>query len=380
MNNKFSIGDPVPNFYCASSNNKEFHFDTAAGRYIVLCFYGSASVAKTKGVIDFVSGEARHLFDDNRVCFFGVSVDRKDKDEGRAKQIIPGIRFFWDYSHKVSQLYAAMHDNSLNNGGMIRYRPFTLILDPNLRVVANIPLDDTEKHNARLVEVLEKLPPVEEYSGVPVRAPILTIPNVLEPELCQELIRLYEKHGGQETGTMVEEGGYTVGKLDTKFKSRADCVVNDSKIVTSIKHRIFQRIAPEIKKAFQFDVTAVERYIVACYDSENKGFFRPHRDNTTKGTAHRKFACTINLNAGDYEGGELRFPEFGPQTYRAPTGGAIIFSCSLLHEATPVTSGKRYATLPFLYDQSGVELRCKNLEFLANSEDAVGKPTSLNIC
>ena len=66
---------------------------------------------------------------------------------------------------------------------------------------------------------------------------------------------------------------------------------------------------------------------------------------------------TINLNAGDYDGGDLRFPEYGPRTYRAPTGGAIVFSCSLLHEATPVTRGTRYAFLPFLYDDAAARLR-----------------------
>ena len=45
----------------------------------------------------------------------------------------------------------------------------------------------------------------------------------------------------------------------------------------------------------------MERYIVACY-APGAGHFRPHRDNTTLGTAHRKFAVTINLNAGDYDG------------------------------------------------------------------------------
>ena len=72
----------------------------------------------------------------------------------------------------------------------------------------------------------------------------------------------------------------------------------------------------------------------------------PHRDNTTRGTAHRRFAVTINLNDGPWEGGDLRFPEYGPQTYRAPTGGAVVFSCSLLHECTPVTRGERYCFLP----------------------------------
>jgi hypothetical protein len=49
---------------------------------------------------------------------------------------------------------------------------------------------------------------------------------------------------------------------------------------------------------------------------------------------------TINLNAEEYDGGDLRLPEFGRQAYRAPTGGAVVFSCSLLHEALPVTRAR----------------------------------------
>ena len=115
-----------------------------------------------------------------------------------------------------------------------------------------------------------------------------------------------------------------------------------------------------MRKAFQFDPTRIERYIVACYDGTDGGFFRAHRDNTTLATAHRRFAVTINLNAGDYEGGDLNFPEFGSRAYRALTGGAIVFSCSLLHEATPVTQGTRYAFLPFLYDDAAAKLREAN--------------------
>lgn len=38
-----------------------------------------------------------------------------------------------------------------------------------------------------------------------------------------------------------------------------------------------------------------------------------------------------------------------------------MFSCSLLHEAQPVTKGRRYAFLPFLYDHEGARLRERNL-------------------
>ena len=51
-----------------------------------------------------------------------------------------------------------------------------------------------------------------------------------------------------------------------------------------------------------------------------------------------------------------------------PAGGAVVFSCSLLHEATPVTRGKRYVFLPFLYDDAAARIRQENLQFVANNE------------
>jgi predicted 2-oxoglutarate/Fe(II)-dependent dioxygenase YbiX len=70
---------------------------------------------------------------------------------------------------------------------------------------------------------------------------------------------------------------------------------------------------------------------------------------------------SLNLNA-EFEGGNLRFPEFGRRTFKPPVGGAIVFSCSLLHEATAITNGKRYAFLPFLYDEEAAKIRQQNLK------------------
>jgi predicted 2-oxoglutarate/Fe(II)-dependent dioxygenase YbiX len=132
--------------------------------------------------------------------------------------------------------------------------------------------------------------------------------------------------------------------------------------------RIHRRVAPELKRAFQFNATRIERHIVACYNGAENAHFRPHRDNTTLGTAHRRFAVSLVLNTGEFEGGQVRFPEFGPQTYSPPVGGAVVFSCSLLHEATQVTRGKRYCYLPFLYDDAAALVREENRASLANAQ------------
>jgi predicted 2-oxoglutarate/Fe(II)-dependent dioxygenase YbiX len=216
-------------------------------------------------------------------------------------------------------------------------------------------------------------------------APVLIVPGVLPPAACRQLIALYDDQGGAESGFMREVDGITKEVVDYGHKRRADHLIADKDLILYLQARIFHVLRPMVRRAFQFDATRIERFNVACYDSEVGGYFRPHRDNTTKGTAHRKFAVTINLDTSSYEGGDLSFPEFGPQTYRAPTGGAVVFSCSLLHEAKPVTKGRRYAFLPFLYDDAGALLREANLAHVApelqnyrsglTSEDSAARDT-----
>ena len=165
---------------------------------------------------------------------------------------------------------------------------------------------------------------------------------------------------------MHDEGGRTVVVQNRLQKQRRDHELNDLDLLRDLRQRIEWRLVPEILKAMQFRATRIERYIVACYD-ESGGFFRAHRDNLNRGTAHRQFAVTINLNADDYEGGDLAFPEFGALTYRPATGDALVFSCSLLHEALPVTRGRRYAFLPFLYDEAAARVRQANQQYVGSA-------------
>lgn len=364
----FFVGDPVPWFDCPSSNNPFFHFETIAGRFVVLSFIESTTVPSSKALIDEVTGPLRHYMDDFKACFFSVSIDSEDESRGRLENMTPGIRHFWDFDRRVSHMFGALGDSDAPDDQ--GYRHFTLVLDPFSRVIANYRHQEDGSHITSLARLITKLPSLDRHAGVPLNAPVMILPRVFEPSFCKELIAHYEAQGGRESGFMREKDGQTVAMLDNGFKRRKDFVFDMEPefepLRSQIRARLKRRLIPEIKKAFQFDVTRIERYIVACYEGEQLGFFRAHRDNTTKATAHRRFACTINLNADEYEGGDLRFPEFGTHTYRAPTGGAVVFSCSLLHEATPVTSGKRYAFLPFFYDTAADMVRKENRQFLSD--------------
>ena len=359
-------GDPAPRFHAATTGNPRYLFDTVAGRYVVLCFFVSGSTPGGMAALQAVAAN-RQKFDDERFCFFGVTVDPTDRDTGRAEQSLPGVRYFWDFDGSVCKAYGAVPREAA--GGPVDVRQFWLVLDPTLRVLEIIPFKAGGTDGAELFAYLDALPPPHLHSGKPLQAPVLLLPNVFEPAFCRSLIALHEGDGGRDTGFMSEVAGKTVELIDPARKRRRDCIVEDQEIILAVQRRIKRRIVPEIARLYFFDATRIERYLVGCYTAEDGGHFAAHRDNTTKGTAHRRFAVSINLN-DDFDGGEVSFPEYGPQGFKPPPGGAVVFSCSLMHAVSTVSRGRRYAFLPFLYDDAAARVREANNKFLDPSVGA----------
>jgi predicted 2-oxoglutarate/Fe(II)-dependent dioxygenase YbiX/peroxiredoxin len=369
-----TVGDPAPWFRQRSFANPRYAFDTAAGRYLVLCFYGTAADEQSRAAIAEVM-RARSLFDDRHSAFFGVSADPQDEKDRRVADAYPGYRFIWDFNGAVSRLYGAAPHDWDGSRGNVALRRMWVVLDPMLRVMKVEHFTADSSGAADIVRYVSSLPPPERFAGIEISAPVLVLPSIFEPDLCRQLLSLYETNGGVESGFMREVAGKTVAVHDHSHKRRRDYTIDDQSLVKLLQARFMRRVVPEIAKAHQFNVTRMERYIIACYAAEDEAHFRPHRDNTTKGTAHRRFAVSINLN-DDFDGGELSFPEFGPRTYKAPAGTAVVFSCSFLHAVSKVTRGRRYAFLPFLYDDAAARLREENLAFLDTASLAGGKEDS----
>jgi hypothetical protein len=347
-------GDPAPWFTCSTRANKGYAFQTVAGRYVLLSFLGPGSSAEAAAFLEGIWSERRR-FDDQQLTFFGVCTS-PDYDRSALRDAIPGIRFFWDLDRSVSVQFGG----DAPDGGE---RPVSYVLDPTLRVIAVVPGSGAE-HWRAVKAALDRLPPLSKPEPVAANAPVLVLPRVFEPEFCRELIGYYEKQGGNDSGFMREVGGMTTGIIDYGVKRRRDCGIVEETLRNACVVRIRRRLLPEIEKAFQYRATRMERYTISCYDAAEGGYFQAHRDNGAKGTAHRRFAVSLFLNSGDYEGGYLRFPEFSTALYSAPVGGAVVFGCSLLHEATPVTRGKRYMFLPFLYDDQAARIRKANRQYL----------------
>jgi len=352
-------GALAPLFHAACGSNARYAFGSAAGRYVLLAFTGSHDHPLSKHAIDKI--KASKAFDDEHACAFAVWADGKTGQRDLSKPRLPGLRHFHDLKGDVFSLYGL--GKRTGAGDQIRIVPFVVALDPTLRVLMAAPLEKIDE----VIHRIENAVAPYDHAGPELTAPVLVIPRVFEGDFCEELIAYYKKQGAQYSGVMSEKGGKTVYVENPSFKVRFDCQIASEDIRARARQRIQRRLVPFLHRALNFEATRMERYIVACYTKEKGGFFMPHRDNTTKGTAHRAFAVTVNLNTGEYEGGGLRFPEFSDRVYVAPRGGAVVFGCCLLHEALPVTSGNRYAFLPFLYDDAGAKLRAENAEFLADN-------------
>ncbi len=336
-------GDPAPTFAAPGLRNPRYVFDTAAGRYLLLAIVKAGPAVKAAAA---AIKRQRAAFNDIHASAF-IMIVGKDKARKTREDQLPGVRFLFDEDGAVADLYGA------------RDTERWFLIDPALHVMTTV---GPERAQA-LVDRIPGLAPPGQHGGFAGMAPVLVTPRIFEPAFCEQLIALYREIGGVPSGFMREVDGVTTLMMNDQHKRRSDVIVEDDAVQKQVVARLTRRLLPQIRKAFSFRATRIERYLVARYDAETGGFFRPHRDNTTKGTAHRRFAVSINLNA-DYDGGDLRFPEFGARTYRPPPGGACVFSCSVLHEATPVTRGERFAFLPFLYDDAAARVREENLKFL----------------
>lgn len=228
--------------------------------------------------------------------------------------------------------------------------PAAVVLDPNLRVAGTVRLDDRDRAVAGIREGLPE--PIDDHGTAPRLAPVLFVPDAISPTWRHELIDRFHSEGSVETGVETVVEGERAEVTDIRRKRRRDHLVTDQTVLRDLTQHIGSRVFPELQKAFAFQAGGFEGFKIGCYTAEDAGHFEAHRDNLSTATAHRRFGLTVNLN-DDYDGGELRFPEYGPTRYRPEAGEALLFSGSHLHEVLPVERGERFVLLSFVLARRG---------------------------
>ena len=227
--------------------------------------------------------------------------------------------------------------------GAMRSR--VIAIDPNQRVAATFdtrPLIAAAEAIGALADSVRSNGGAGQVIATPM-APVLVLPRVFEPDFCAQVIGLWQKGDHQDTGVSSRYGNVGVAEL----KRTEDYMVSQPMMQKAISDRLAFRIGPELTKVFAFDRQfTFDAHVVLSYSADGQHFFGAHRDNGAPTTQDRAFAVSLNLN-DDFEGGELVFPEYAGVKVSPPAGAAAVFSCSVLHQALPVTRGRRFVLTTF---------------------------------
>ena len=361
------VGDICPDWNLVGPLNENINISMPpiAGRFSILIVYHSKN-SVLQSVFLKIS-DKRSLLDSLGVKLFSVTTTNQQK----TSNLLPGLRAAPNLKTiglgTVPEAQKAGAMTLIDGGGSVLDQvgasksSCTLItLEPNQHIlnIQGFEQSCNDEHVEALINALVNM--IENYKNdleetLPsAHPPVLLLPNVFNQQDCLHLMNIFETRGRD----FVEPGHMQLGnrKTDCKMRipdqgrqDRVDHWVVEADTQNFISDRLQKRLFPEIKRAFNYEITRHERYRIARYEGVRGGEKVGHRDNNEASVAHRRFAVTINLNSECYEGAELKFPEFSPKLYKPKTGSAIVFSCSLLHEVVEMRKGSRFALLGFLF-------------------------------
>jgi len=331
-NAELAAGDRFPNFLLTDQHGKARWFLERAKGNPLLVFVDlpDTDVAALRAAGDRCTAAGM-----DRLAIVGGS---ETGIAAKAQQLGADFPLLADTNGKIRDALRRM-------AGAAGQTPFAMALDANQRILAISQQVDLVRWAMDRLAATAAPAAGQRIEQI---APVLIVPNVLSRELCHSLMDRWEQLGHEEGAVHSIVEGVEVTRSYDSMKRRRDHKIEDEAVLKPLMAVVGRRLAPELDKAFSFTKFKFDRFIVTCYEAERGDYFRRHRDNQSPSTADRRFALTLNLNTPDYEGGELVFPEYGMQRYSPPAGGAILFSCSLLHEALPVTKGRRFTLLSFL--------------------------------
>lgn len=324
-------GERAPDFALPRGATTVRYYSTVGGSPAVLVLVGDRDADTTRTVLGALRAGVPGAATVDVVALDGACAEESDG--------------YHDVEGRVHDAYGVSGEDG----------PVVLALDPSVRVAVVEQATDLDRAVGRIAFAVAGLVHEPSERTIVRQAPVLLVPNALSQELRSEVIAAWSA-GATATGVEATVGQGRAEVQDEHRKRRRDHTVTDEGLLRTLTTHIGRRVMPELGRAFAYRATRFEGFKIGCYEETDRGFFEPHRDNLSADTAHRRFALSLNLN-DDYDGGELRFPEYGPDRYRPAAGEALLFSGALLHEVLPVTRGSRYVLLSFLY---GDEVRRRN--------------------
>jgi len=331
----YDVGDIMPYFLADSTAGKALPMEKQAGRPGLLFFLSYSDVEGNTSFFRSLAAALEKLGHKDHSTLFVMDATVDQLTQFKEQSKLP-FMFWADPEKAIARSLGAPAGAGgylLNSNLQIKKR-YAGLAPAKLAEAAVTDLGELLEENARKQK---------KNTVIGESAPVLVLPEIFPPEFCDELLEAF-KNGPTHPGHLGSDKKY-----NAKLKVREDYIV-PAELRAKIDLKLSRSLFPEIEKIFGFKISARENYQIGLYKGDDNGFFSFHRDNFAPEMGYRRIAMTLVLS-DDYEGGGLRFPEYGDQIYRPARGSAIAFSCGTLHEACKVTKGERFVLIGFFHGE-----------------------------
>ena len=174
---------------------------------------------------------------------------------------------------------------------------------------------------------------------------IITLENVLTPNLCDAVLEEYANSGEWQQTEIANGVDTNIRSATTIQMSQNFVIARNAETRRKLDAYIFASVGDAIRRYNEnFDLCHIEEdsgYELLRYETGQ--FYTQHTDSFK--ARPRAVSCSFALN-DDYEGGEFGFFD-RELIIKAPKGGAVLFPSNFMypHEIMPVTKGTRYSII-----------------------------------
>ncbi len=355
---KLDIGDQIPNISGPDQHGRHFSILMAPpGPFAVLSAESKDSAAANAALKAFEAAvqTAGPTQPNAAIALVGTA----DLAYGLARSLHLETSVLADTRGDLAVLFRAKRENQAGTTAP-RANILALVTDPDRSIRFVVPFTSTSEFKAAIKSAICEAAIPGQRRNDKGFVPVLSIPRLLSPAQCRMLITTWE--ASHQSGKVGKTSLF--GEPVNEAAQRRVCYDHfcNKALHAQIVATLGPRIQEAVRQAFQFNIQHYEPFFVVAYPASEGGHFAPHRDNLDPAHMHRRFAVTVNLNTGDYEGGGIWFPEFADMVYDPAAGDGVLFSCSLLHEAKVVTKGTRFILSGFMWGAADEALRQRNAQ------------------
>ena len=296
------------------SGKTVFDIKPFAGYFSLLAFTGNSALPECVLAQKAIAAAAA-LFDHKRAR---LAIVTQDSDPNSPSTAIRAIAQQVEDPEFIAA--AAFGAISPAENGTANFRPRWVILSPALRIVRIIPLRQADVAIETFSKLLSR--PEEIASHFP---PALEQTDVLEPEFCDSLL------------SECKRVAISPGRHGQEFGPMSDKQTRDQ-VAMSLERRVL----PALGAFFNCSPRKIEHLTFVkrsrCQQTE-RDLLRI-RDRMSIKVA-KAFGVLVPLDDLSYSGGNIIFPEFSPRELAIKKGSALVYSCNLLRETSPVAIDSR---------------------------------------